>query len=649
MAEKMEFQAETKKLLNLMISSIYSEKEIFLRELISNSSDALDKLRFESLTNKALLEDDEKLEIRLDYDKEARTLTIHDNGIGMSKEEVITNIGTIAKSGTEDLTNKIKESGQDQETLSDLIGQFGVGFYSTFIVADKVVLLTRKAGLPESESIEWSSTGDGSYTIDKKSKSNRGTSITLFLKPANPEGGLDDFTESFIIEGVVKKYSDFISYPIIMKEEREEVEKDADGKEIEGGKKHKIIEDKVLNSMKPIWTRSKSDVKPEEYNEFYKHISHDWVDPLKVITFQAEGRIEYRSLLFIPAKAPFDMYYQSHKSGLRLYVKKILIADNLDELLPTYLRFIKGVVDSPSLPLNISREMLQKDIHLSVIRKGLTTKILSTLKDVFEKEREEYLKFWAEFGIALKEGVSNDFENKDKLTPILLFKSSFNTEKFTSLKEYVDRMPSSQKNIYYVTGDVIEVVENSPNVEIYKQKGYEVLYLLDPVDNFMAQSIGEFDGKRFISVEAGAEDLIDEKDKEQKEKEIKDKEVEMGDFLKAIKEKLNEHVSEVELTQHLISAPASIGADYMSLSPHLEKLLRKNGQNVPKNKKVLRLNAEHSIVKKLFDKYTANKDDASISEYSELLLGYAMLTEGGEIINVGQFTKLMAKMMEKSL
>ena len=646
-SEKFEFQTETKKLLNLMISSIYSNKEIFLRELISNSSDALDKLKFEALTKTDLLPKDKLLEIFIRSNKKEHTLSIEDNGIGMTKDEVIKNIGTIAKSGTEELVKKMQKQEGNEQMLTEMIGQFGVGFYSVFMVADKVEMLTKKAG--RNQAVKWTSRGDNKYTIEEHEKQEPGTLITLYLKKMDQKLGIEDFTDQYVLEGIIKKYSDFIHYPIKLEYETEEPEKDKDGKPIKDGKSKTVIENKVVNSMKPIWSRPVKEVKKEEYNEFYKHIAHDWQEPLENILYHAEGRIEYTALLFLPSRAPFDLFYQSYESGLQLYVRKILIVDHFEELLPKYLRFVKGVVDSPSLPLNISREMLQKDIHIGIIKKGLTNKILSTLKKMFEKERDRYILFWKEFGPALKEGLSFDFENKEKLTEILLFYSSFSKEKLTSLKEYCDRMPQNQKNIYYVAGDTREIAENSPHIEIFKSKGFEILYLLDPIDQMVGQYIGEYDKKKFLPVETAHTDLFDEKDKEKKEKDLKEKQEKMSDFLKQIQNKLDKDIKEVRLTDRLILAPACIVSDGMGLSPQLEKLFRQSGQQVPESKKILELNGSHPIVTKLYTRFQNDKEDTMIEEYSELLLGYSVITEGGEIVNTGKFGKLFSKVLENAI
>ncbi|HNA79532.1 MAG TPA: molecular chaperone HtpG, partial [Turneriella sp.] len=459
-----EFQAETRQLMDLMIHSIYSHKEIFLRELISNASDAIDKRKFLGLTDKSVTQETNNF-IRIEVDKTARRLTITDTGIGMSRDEVVQNIGTIARSGTKELIEKAKAS----KDAVDLIGQFGVGFYSAFMVADKITMITRRAN--EESATRWVSTGAGTYTIDDDSRATPGTTITLDLKPADKENGLADFCDEFEIESVVKKYSDFITYPILMKKT---VYKTVG--EGQDAKTEESIEEATLNSMKPIWTRSKSDVKDEEYNEFYKHISHDWEDPLKVISYRAEGRIEYVALLYLPKRAPFDLYYTSFKGGLQLYVKKVLILERAEELLPRYLRFVRGVIESADLPLNISREILQQDRHITAIRKGLTTKIISTLTDLLEKEREKYADFYREFGPAIKEGASTDFEHKDKLAGLLLFASSADKEKTTTLQEYIDRMKAEQKEIYYLSGESRLTLENSPHTESLRAKGYEILY-----------------------------------------------------------------------------------------------------------------------------------------------------------------------------
>src|SRR5438445_10589370 len=452
--ETFQFQAEARQVLDLMIHSLYTQKEIFLRELISNASDALDRLRFEALSRPELIGPDEKLEIWIESDPKARTLTISDNGIGMSRDEVVANIGTIAKSGTRELMQSLRD--KSSETLTTLIGQFGVGFYSAFMAADRVTLLTRRAA--EENATQWESAGDGTFTVTEASKFSRGTSITLHLKKFEEDSEIDDFTDKWAIERIVKRYSDFVAYPIIYKPH--------DSKE----------PDKTLNSMKPIWTRPRVEVKDEEYKEFYKHISHDWNEPMRTWSFRAEGRSEYQALLFVPSQAPLDLFYATGKFGLHLYVRRVLIMEHCEELLPPYLRFLRGVVDSADLPLNVSRQRLQEDRHITQIRKWLTKKVLDSLEDMLKSEPEKYATFWKQFGRALKEGASFDFENKDKLLSIYLFESSNDPEKSTTLKDYVSRIKDGQSTIYYLTGPSRRAVENSPHLEAFKEKGYEVLY-----------------------------------------------------------------------------------------------------------------------------------------------------------------------------
>src|SRR2546428_2823878 len=488
--ETFQFQAEARQVLDLMIHSLYTQKEIFLRELISNASDALDRLRFEALSRPELIGSDEKLEIWIESDPNERTLTISDNGIGMSRDEVIANIGTVAKSGTRELLQSLRD--RPSEPLTTLIGQFGVGFYSAFMVADRVMLVTRRAG--EDKAAQWESAGDGTFTVTEAAKFTRGTSITLHLKKFEEDVEIDDFTDKWVIERIVKRYSDFVAYPIIYKSH--------DSKE----------PDKTLNSMKPIWTRQRSEVKDEEYQEFYKHISHDWNEPMKTWSFRAEGRSEYQALLFVPSQAPFDLFYATGKFGLHLYVRRVLIMEHCEELLPPYLRFLRGVVDSADLPLNVSRQRLQEDRHITQIRKWLTKKVLDSLEEMQTNEPEKYATFWKQFGRALKEGASFDFENKDKLLSIYLFESSNDPEKSTTLKDYVSRIKDGQSTIYYLTGPSRRAVENSPHLEAFKEKGYEVLYLVDPVDELLVQWLPEFESKPLKSVGKGVAELGEEKD-----------------------------------------------------------------------------------------------------------------------------------------
>jgi molecular chaperone HtpG len=645
-AEVKQFQAETKQLLDLMIHSLYSNKEIFLRELISNASDALDRLRFEALTQPELLEGDEKLEIRIEADRKNRTVTIHDNGIGMSRQEVIENIGTIAKSGTRELVERLK-AGESKQSIAELIGQFGVGFYSSFMAADRVELTTRRAG--ETEATHWESTGDGTYRIEPAQKEGRGTSITLYLKPEDRDNGIDEFSDRWVISRIVRRYSDFVGYPIVLKAEKDPEIEDL-AKEKETGEKPEMpLEEKVLNSMKPIWTRPQSEVTEEEHKDFYRHISHDWTEPLKVIHYKAEGRIEYQALLFIPSQAPYDLYYVASKVGLQLYVKRVQIMERCEDLLPRYLRFIRGVVDSPDLALNVSREMLQQDRHITTIRKGLTKKVLDVLTEMRDKEPEAWKTFWSEFGRAIKEGVSSDYENKEKLLELLVFQSSHDPEKLTSLREYVSRMKEDQKEIFYLTGESRAQVENSPHLEAFKEKGIEVLYLVDTVDELLTQSLHEYDGKRLKSVGKGTVNLGNEEEKKQTEETLKAKEEELKPLLDALQQKLDTWVKQVRLTNRLTTSPVCmVGAEH-DYSPQLEKLLQKGKGGGPKQRRILELNPNHQILTRLKDRFEQNADDPVIEDYAHLLFGYGLIAEGTELEDPVRFNRAVADLMAQGL
>ncbi len=644
--ETLQFQAETRQLLDLMIHSLYSNKEIFLRELISNSSDALDRLRFEALTRPELLEGDEDLKIRLEADRNLRTLTIHDNGIGMSRDEVVANIGTIAKSGTRELVERIKQ-GESQQSIAELIGQFGVGFYSSFMAAERVVLTTRRAG--DTAATRWESTGDGTYTVEETEKPDRGTSITLYLKPEDKDNGIDDYSDRWVISRIVRRYSDFVSYPILLKAEKDPEIEDL-AKEKETGEKPVMpLEEKTLNTMKPIWTRPQSEVKPEDYNEFYKHIAHDWTEPLKVISYKAEGRIEYQALLFIPAQAPYDLYYVASKPGLQLYVKRIQILEKCEDLLPQYLRFVRGVVDSPDLALNVSREMLQQDRFITLIRKGLTKKILDVLQEMKDREPETYLKFWAEFGRAIKEGTSSDYENKERLLELLIFQSSNDPEKLTTLKEYVERMKEGQNEIYYLSGESRSQVENSPHLEAFKEKGYEVLYLVDPVDELLTQSLNEYGGKKLKSAGKGTVALGSEDEKKQTEEELKAKEEQMKPLLEALQKKLDAWVKQVRLTNRLTNSPVClVGAEH-DYSPQLEKLLQKGKTGGPKQRRILELNPKHEILARIGERFEKDQEDPVLEDYAQLLFGYGLIAEGGELPDPVRFNKAVADLMVRGM
>lgn len=625
-------------LLDLMIHSLYTNKEIFLRELISNASDAIDRLRYESLVKPELLDSDENFHIRLETDHEAMTITISDNGMGMNRQEVISNIGTIAKSGTRELRQKL-EQGQSSQILEELVGQFGVGFYSAFMVADKVTLLTRKAG--EEEATEWESSGDGLYTISEAQKAERGTSIKLHLKSPDPENGIEDFTDERTISRIVKRYSDFVAYPIIHKVERNQSEQNNDSAA--------TVEDKILNSMKPVWAKSPSETTQEEMAECYRHISHDWTEPLQTMFLKAEGRVEYKALLFVPSKAPYDLFYHSAEGGLRLYAKRIMIMEQCPDLLPGYLRFIKGVVDSADLPLNISRQMLQQDRHIALIRKWLTKKVINNLEHLRDTENDKYLKFWSQFGRALKEGVSSDYENKDAIVALLLFQSSRDGQELTTLKQYVERMKEGQNEIFYMTGESNSVIDNSPHLEAFKEKGYEVLYLTDPVDEILVQALTEFEGRKLKSAAKGRVELGDEQEKERIEKELQEKEKDYSGLINLLQTKLDANIKQVRLTNRLTVSPVCLVGTEMDYSPQLERLLQRGKGGGPKQRRIMEMNPNHPIIIKMRKRFEDNAEDPALNDYAELLLGYALLAEGSELSDPVEFNRRVAKLMEQTL
>ena len=620
-AETFQFQAEARQVLELMIHSLYTNKEIFLRELISNASDATDRLRFEAISNPALIGTDDRLEILIESDPKARTLTVHDNGIGMSRQEVITNIGTIAKSGTRELLQTIKDS-KSSDIATSLIGQFGVGFYSAFMAADRVVLVTRRAG--EDTGTQWESTGDGTYSVSDARRFSHGTSVTLHLKAAEDDDAGPDFTQSYVIESIVKKYSDFVTYPIRLKEK--------DGKESE----------KPINSMKPIWTRSRSEVKDEEYKEFYKHISHDWNEPMRYWSFRAEGRSEYQALLYAPSEEPFDLYYQHGKWGLHLYVRRVLIMEHCQDLLPAYLRFMRGVVDSADLPLNVSRQRLQEDRHIAQIKKWLTRKVLDSFDELHRKEPEEYVKLWKNFGRVLKEGATLDFENKEKLLGLFLFESSADPEKLTTFEEYVGRMKEDQKAIYYMTGPSRRSIEHSPHLEAFLAKGYEVLFLTDPVDEMLVQWVWDFKEKKLKSVVKGIADLGDDKDLAPKVKEF-------SSLMDALQSKLDQGVRQVRLSGRLTSSPACLVVSDEDMSPNLEALIGKAKGDSTRQKRILEINPDHELVGKMRALYAEKPEDPALDDFANILYGYAMLAEGSEIPEPQKFNEALLRVVTKAI
>ncbi|MET0196766.1 molecular chaperone HtpG [Rhodococcus sp. RS1C4] len=638
--EQREFQAETRQLLDLMVHSIYSNKDSFLRELISNASDALDKLRLESYRNKDLDVDVSDLHIELDIDKEARTLTIRDNGIGMTRDEVIDLIGTLAKSGTAEVRKKLKEA-KDAAASEELIGQFGIGFYSTFMVAEKVSLLTRKAG--ETSATRWESTGEGTYEISDVDGAPQGSSITLHLKPTDEEDHLYDYASESKIKQLVKKYSDFIAWPI-----RIDVEKTVKATE-EGAEDTVEIETQTINSQKALWTRPKDEVSDEEYKEFYKHVSHAWDEPLEVIPFKAEGTFEYQALLFIPSQAPFDLFMREGKSGVHLYVKRVFIMDDSEELLPEYLRFVKGVVDAQDLSLNVSREILQQDRQIRAIRRRLTRKVLSTVKELQSENAEKYQTFWSQFGRALKEGLISDADNRETLLSVSSFASTNSEEGLTTLAEYVDRMKGGQEQIYYMTGESRQQIESSPHMEAFKARGIEVLLLTDSVDEVWVGNVPEFDGKSFQSISKGEVDLDTEEEKKDAEAKREEQDKEFEELLKWLTETLSEDVKEVRLSTRLTTSPACVVGDEFSFSPQLEKMYKASGQFVPTSKRILELNPTHDLVTGLKKAREERSDDASLAETAELLYATALLAEGTELKDPAKFSRLLADRLTRTV
>lgn len=639
--EQLEFQAEARQLLDLMVHSVYSNKDSFLRELISNASDALDKLRLESLRNKDLNVDASDLHIEIEADKDARTLIVRDNGIGMTRDEVVDLIGTLAKSGTAEVRQKLREA-KNAAASEDLIGQFGIGFYSTFMVADKVELLTRKAG--ESDATRWVSSGAGTYTVETVTDAPQGTSVTLHLKPEDKEDELHDYTADWKVRELVKKYSDFIAWPIRM-----QVERRTPGTE-EGGEEVVTVETQTLNSMKALWARPKDEVTDEEYTEFYKHIAHAWDDPLEVIAMRAEGTFEYQALLFIPSHAPFDMFTRDAKTGVQLYVKRVFVMGDCDQLMPGYLRFVKGVVDAEDMSLNVSREILQQDRQLTAIRRRLTKKVLSTIRSVQAERPDDYRTLWTQFGAVLKEGLMSDFDNQDTLLRISSFASTHSDDELTTLVEYVERMKDGQEQIFYATGQSREQLLKSPHLEAFKAKGYEVLLLTDPVDEIWVNSVTEFDGKSLQSVAKGEVDLDTEDDKAAREAEREELDREFADLLTWLKVTLEEHVKEVRLSTRLTESPACLITDAFGITPALARMYRASGQAIPVGKRILELNPKHPLVTGLRD---ALKDrqggDSSLAETAELLYGTALLAEGDVPEDPAKFAGLLADRLARTV
>lgn len=646
--ERYEFQAETKQLLDLMIHSIYTNREIFLRELISNGSDAIDKLHYEALTNRDLLEGDTEFSIRLAIDKDKKTLTVADNGIGMDKEDIKANIGTIARSGTKAFLERLKAEKEDSENVSDkeLIGQFGVGFYSAFMVAKAVTVLTRKAGTDTGYC--WKSTGDGSYTLTECDVKHHGTAVVLELKDEFTTGE-DDFLDESRLSELVKKYSDYIRYPIMMNVTVKEVPKNEDGQPVEGAEPIEKTELKTLNSMQPLWTRNKSDIKDEEYADFFRHQFYEWEKPMEVFHTKAEGTVEYTALLFIPGSAPMNLYYSDYEPGIQLYSRHVFIMDKCKDLLPEYLRFVKGLVDSPDLSLNISREMLQQSRNLKVIGKNLEKTILKTLARKVEKERPEYEKFWNEFGKSIKIGIYSGMmtgeNNADKLKDLVLFYSA-RQGRLVTLKEYVEAMKDGQQKIYYAVGKDKESIDALPQTELLKDRDLDVLYLFDPVDEFAIEALHEYDGKSFHSVSRGDLDLDDDTFKEEKKKNedlAKDNEGLLQDVKKALESK----VVDVRLSNRLKSGAVCLVADAAGPSVAMEQAFAGADNPFMKARRILEINPHHELFNKLKTLHDGETNEDAFKEYSELLYDQALLLEGIMPEDPVVFAQRLAKMMAK--
>lgn len=629
--EHLNFQAEANQLLKLMIHSLYSNKEIFLRELISNASDAADKLRFEGLSDAALYESDPDLKIRIAYDKEARTITIIDNGIGMSRQEVINNIGTIAKSGTREFFDSLTG---DQAKDANLIGQFGVGFYSAFIVADKVTLTTRRAGLTVEHGVRWESAGEGEYTLETVEKPDRGTEIVLHLRE-----GEDELLSSFQLRSIIRKYSDHITLPIVMKKEVWDDE----------SKSYRLSdEDETINQASAIWARPKNEITQEQYDEFYKHVAHDFEPPLAHVHARVEGKQEYIQLLYIPAHAPFDLFDREHRHGLKLYVRRVFIMDDAEKLLPGYLRFVRGIIDSSDLPLNVSREILQESKDIDSIRAGSVKKMLGLIEDLAmsdkSEDQEKFKTFWREFGQVLKEGIAEDYSNRERIAKLLRFTSTHDEreEQTVSLDDYIARMKPEQEKIYYITADGLKAAQSSPHLEIFRKKGIEVLLLCDRIDEWLVANLNEYTGKSLQSIAKGNLDLGKLEDEEEK----KEHEKEAGDFQELtnkMKEVLGEQVKDVRITYRLTESPACLVADTHDVSGNLGRLLKSAGQKVPDSKPFLEINPHHPMIQRL--KY----EEAKFADWSYILFDQALLAEGGQLEDPAGFVKRLNDLLLQNI
>jgi len=617
--ETLEFQTEVKQLLQLMIHSLYSNKEIFLRELVSNSSDACDKLRFEALANDKLYEGDTDLRIRVDFDKDKKTVTVTDSGIGMTRDEVVDNIGTIAKSGTRKFFESLTG---DQAQDAQLIGQFGVGFYSCFIVADKVTLTTRKAGLGPEHGVRWTSTGDGEFTLETVEKTERGTEVVLHLRD-----GEDEFLESFRLKNIIHKYSDHIPLSIEMLAEAEE------GKDAEY---------EAVNKASALWTRPRNEVSDEEYKEFYKHVAHDFEDPMTWVHSHVEGNQSYKTLFYIPARAPFDLYDRDSRHGIKLYVRRVFIMDDAEQLMPYYLRFVRGLVDSDDLPLNVSREILQHNKLIDTIRSGSIKKVLGLLESMAKNEPDTYVDFWKQFGNVLKEGPGEDFSNKERIAKLLRFSTtaSDSEDQTVSLEDYIARMKEGQEKIYYVTADSFAAAKNSPHLQVFRRKGIEVLLLSDRVDEWLVSQLTEFDGKSLASVAKGELDLDELADEAEKQA-AKETGEEYAGLVKRMQEVLGERVNTVRISQRLTDSPSCLVMGEQDMAVHMQQMLKQAGHEVPPSKPDLEINPSHTLVSRLKDE----ADDARFASWSNVLLDQAMLSEGGQLDDPVAFVNRLNKLL----
>jgi molecular chaperone HtpG len=620
--ETLGFQAEVKQLLHLMVHSLYSNKEIFLRELISNASDACDKLRFEAIARPDLLEGGKDFVIRVAYDKAARTITVSDNGIGMTREEAIQHLGTIAKSGTREFFAQLTG---DQQKDAQLIGQFGVGFYSSFIVADRVTVISRRAGLPPEAAVKWESDGSGEFTVEPATRAERGTDVILHLKE-----GEDELLSHWKLTSILKKYSDHIATPIRMKKERWDKDK------------NEFVptdEEETVNQANALWARAKSEISDEQYKEFYKHVAHDFNDPLAWTHNRVEGRTEYIQLLYIPSRAPFDIWDRQQRHGVKLYVRRVFIMDDAEQLMPAYLRFVRGVIDSNDLPLNVSREILQESRDVKAIREGSTKRVLGLLEELAENRKDDYAQFWAEFGQVLKEGIGEDSANRERIAKLLRFVSTASDGKPTvSLPDYVARMKPGQKAIYYVTADTLEAARSSPHLEVFRKKGVEVLLLTDRVDEWMLTFLTEFDGKPLVSVAKGDLDLGDLADAQEKEEQQKVAD-EYKDLVAKVKSALGDKVKDVRVTLRLTDSPACLVVDRDAMSAHLQRLLKAAGQKVPAAPPILELNPQHPLVQRL------KFEEAKLADWAHLLFEQAQLAEGGALDDPAAFVRRMNELL----